>query len=125
MNDRFPYGFLVESMPNGDPPDDIKRAWIDVILPMSPRNLDRPEPSGGIELFSGETVELDDAINVMTEDAILVLWKAGRTEAALFWEDRLAEGVTHLGFESRCGRVVRLEVEVVEVDDSNDLEPPF
>jgi hypothetical protein len=85
--------FLVDNMPEGESPEQIRESWVGLALPVRyPRRI-APDRFAGRTLNTRREVEVDDGIAILYEDCIAALERAGHTGAAAYWEVR-GRGVT-------------------------------
>lgn len=77
----------ITSMPAGQAPEEIRRAWIGLILP----TVGESSPTTSqIGVLGGPSApENRGGYEVLVQDAVEALEKAGRIEASNWWEDML------------------------------------
>ena len=86
--DGILYWFVVTTIPAGGAPLVVRRAWVDVPLPVRcPPPVEGPQPYLGHDVTRREIVRLiEDGIAVEPLDAIKALRLFGRDDAAQWWE---------------------------------------
>jgi hypothetical protein len=96
--------FIPRVTPYGGAPEEIKKQWVDVPLPL--RYIRSEAPEG----FIGETVGdpqqiniLADSVTVEAVDALKALRVFGRTEAADWWDGYIGGRGADLGFAVETG----------------------
>ncbi len=89
--------FLVTVLPEGESPEDIRKQWVGLSLPLrhdiSPES---PRPVLTAEVITGKLGSFDDAVDVWIDDCVDALMFAQRTEAAEYW--RRMKDTAHLGW---------------------------
>ena len=103
------YWFLVTSMPAGGAPENIRKDWEGVVLPVRrPRPVEGPEPHFGRHVATRQPTFISDGVAVATSDALRALRLFGRREAAAWWEEFLATrpATTALVFRTWEGRLL-------------------
>jgi hypothetical protein len=100
--------FVVDQVPAGEAPLEIRQAWVGLVLPLRhdrPAEAPFPLNSAGVETL--QPVHIDDGVVVTLVDAITALSAAGRSGAAAYWEVRnAATGVPALAFRAAEGRIL-------------------
>jgi hypothetical protein len=99
------YWFLVERVPAGEAPEDIRQQWVGLLLPVRhDRPVEAPLPLAGVGVETRTPSQVVDAVVVTLADCLAALDDADRAEAAAYW--RLKAPVGALAFESAEGRLL-------------------
>src|SRR5947209_11406328 len=85
------YWFRPTQVPVGGVPDDVRRQWVDVPLPVrDPRPVEGPLPYIGRDVIDRAIRRpINDGVAVAPADAIRSLRLFGHNDAAEWWEDLL------------------------------------
>jgi hypothetical protein len=76
--------FTVTDIPEGEAPEAIRKSWIGVTLPS---REDTPvHGRAGIGVLSGAGFDVEHAVSIRTDDAIIALRGAGKHVTADWWQ---------------------------------------
>ena len=97
------YWFRPTTTPVGGAPEDIRRQWLDVLLPVrDPRPIEGPLPYVGTDVIDRtERKLIEDGVKVTPSDALRALRLHDRDAAASWWEALLRERPLIDGFVFR------------------------
>jgi hypothetical protein len=112
---RIPSGeirgyFTIDRMPAGEAPEALRAKWVECLLPM--RYELKP---GQRRRFRGMGVETktlvsgDDGVWILSSDAITALDRSGASDAAAYWEVKMAAFPPALIFNASEGRLLSIE----------------
>lgn len=106
------------SVPEGEAPEEIRKDWVGVVLPVS--RTSGLGPAGafirkGVE--SGQFISSANGYAVLTADAIRALELAGKTGAASYWKARkMLVATDELIFRQEEGQIIpKLELSEVQL----------
>lgn len=97
--------FTIEKTPQGGAPEEIRKDWLGIGLPVRAENLSARALAQTIyfDQLRGRTIENDDPVAVTGIDAVHALEQAGRESAAQFWA---AAQLASLVFRAHEGKLV-------------------
>ena len=109
--DREPivYWFLVTSTPAGGAPEEVRAAWVGVLLPVRrPRPVEGPETHVARDVRDRQVRVISDGVAVAPDDAVRALRLFGREDAAQWWASYLVDrpSTIALAFRTLEGRLL-------------------
>ncbi|HEY2430713.1 MAG TPA: hypothetical protein VGI06_17395 [Acidimicrobiales bacterium] len=97
------YWFLITTIPSGGAPEEVRRRWVGVPLPVRrPRPIEGPEPHVGRNLADRQVRLIPDGVAVTPHDAFTALRLFDRADAAAWWEAHCAAHPEVIGFVFRA-----------------------
>jgi hypothetical protein len=109
--DREPivYWFQVTSTPAGGAPEEVREAWVGVLLPVRrPRPVEGPEAHVARDVRDRQVKLIKDGVAVAPDDAVKSLRLFGRADAAQWWETYFVQhtSTVALAFRTVEGRLL-------------------
>jgi hypothetical protein len=86
LDDRFgpvTHRFKILRVPEGGVPEEIRRQWVDTVLPVRPDLQESPTEYR--DDLTGEQRHNPHAVAILVEDAVVALIDQGKQAAADFW----------------------------------------
>lgn len=96
--------FVVRRAPDGEAPEEINRAWLDLVLPIEPVPIEAPQSKEGLSFITTQRYHLDKVVTVSLKLALKALRSAGQTEAADWWRARSSR-LYHVN-EKKMGKLI-------------------
>ncbi len=92
------------SMPAGEAPEEIREAWVGLVIPLTDHPLKDPRHIG--VLGGAPSKENEDGYEVTVTDALNTLRQAGKTKVANWWFPHLI-GRGHLVFGKKFCELIK------------------